>query len=241
MQATEKYLNRFPGIEDPKRKTYAAMVSAVDDGVGLILNKLTKLNISDNTIVIFLSDNGGPKNDNASNNAPLRGGKGSLYEGGIRVPFAMQWPKKITANTEYLQPVISLDIFATVAANIEGLTATKNKLDGVDLLPYLKGTNNGSPHEYLFWRQYDQKNYAVVHASGYKELILRDSVVHMYNLKTDIGEQKNVLDKNADLFQRIHAERKKWESATVAPAFLGLNQEEQYEKKKNKAEKTDQQ
>jgi arylsulfatase A-like enzyme len=198
---------------------------------------LQQLNLIENTIVIFLSDNGGPENDNGSDNGYLRGGKGSLFEGGIRVPFAIQWPKQIKANTKYHQPIISLDIFATVAANVHGLAAPKNKLDGVDLLPFLKGTKKGSPHEYLFWRQYDQKNYAVVHASGFKEVILRDTNVNMYNLKTDIGEQLNVLGKNNELVQRIEQERKKWEAATIPPAFYGLNQEEQYEKEKKLKQK----
>ncbi len=228
LQATEKYLSRFNHIKDLKRKTYAAMVSAVDDGVGAVLNKLEQLKIADNTIVIFLSDNGGPENDNGSDNGLLRGAKGSLFEGGIRVPFAIQWPKKIQANTEYQQPIISLDIFATVAANVDGLAASKNTLDGVNLLPFIKGINKKSPHEYLFWRQYDQKNYAVVHASGFKELITRDTAISLYYLKTDIGEQLNVLDKNKLLFNQIEQERKQWEATTIAPAFYGLNQEEQY-------------
>ncbi len=232
LQAPEKYLSRFNHIQDPKRKTYAAMVSAVDDGVGLILNKLEQLNISENTIVIFLSDNGGPENDNASNNGQLRGTKGSLYKGGIRVPFAMQWSKQIKANTVYHQPVISLDIFATVAANVHGIAAPENKLDGVDLLPFVKEIKKEAPHEFLFWRQYDQKNYAVVHASGFKEVIIRDTGFSMYNLKTDIGEQLNTVEKNKELFQRMEQELKKWEAATIPPAFYGLNQEELYKREK---------
>ena len=91
LQATEKYLSRFDHIKDPKRKIYAAMVSAVDDGVGMLLDKLDELKLSDNTIVFFLSDNGGPENKNASDNGTLRGGKGDAWEGGFRVPFAVQW------------------------------------------------------------------------------------------------------------------------------------------------------
>ncbi|MES2773858.1 MAG: sulfatase-like hydrolase/transferase [Bacteroidota bacterium] len=230
LQATQKYLQRFDHIQDPKRKTYAAMVSAVDDGVGSILDKLQQSDLADNTIVIFLSDNGGPENDNGSNNGALRGAKGSVFEGGIRVPFAIQWPKQIQANTAYHQSISSLDIFATVAANINGLQSPKNKLDGVDLLLFLNGTKKGSPHEYLFWRQYDQKNYAVVLASGFKEVILKDTSVNLYHLKTDTAEQLNVLGANKLLFKQIEQERKIWEASTMPPAFFGLNQEEQYER-----------
>lgn len=228
LQATEKYLNRFSQITDPKRKTYAAMVSAVDDGVGAVLNKLQQLDLADNTIVFFLSDNGGPEQDNGSDNGRLRGGKGSFFEGGIRVPFAVQWPRQIQAGSEYDQPVISLDIFSTIAANVAGAPAPKNPLDGADLLPYLNGTRKGSPHEFLFWRQYDQKRYAVVHQSGMKELIARDTIAELFDLKTDIGEQTNVADKNKPLLERIDKLRKDWEVNMIAPAIWGLNQEKLY-------------
>jgi arylsulfatase A-like enzyme len=116
LQASEKYLARFKDIKDGKRRTYAAMVSAVDDGVGEVLAKLRELGIEENTMMVFLSDNGGPTSDNASDNRPLRGGKGSLTEGGIRVPFAAQWPGRIPKGLVYQHPVISLDILATIAA-----------------------------------------------------------------------------------------------------------------------------
>lgn len=235
LQATPKYLNRFDHIKNPKRKTYAAMVSAVDDGVGAVLEKLKQLNLTENTIVIFLSDNGGPENDNGSDNGPLRAGKGSLYEGGIRVPFAMQWPAQIKAGSRYDLPVISLDIFATVAANIKNAATPKNNLDGVNLLPFLKGTKQGAPHEYLFWQQFDQRNFAVLHQSGLKEVVIRDSVFSLYNLKTDIEEKTTVEDKNK--LSGFEQQRRKWAATTVAPLFYGLNQEEAYEREKKAATK----
>lgn len=226
LQASPKYLNRFENIKDLKRKTYAAMVSAVDDGVGSILGKLDQLQLTENTIVIFLSDNGGPESDNGSDNGLLKGGKSTLWEGGIRVPFAIQWPRQIKPDTRYDQPVISLDVFATIAANVREAASPKNQLDGVNLLPYLQGTKQGSPHEYLFWRQYDQKNYAVIHQSGFKEVIIKDSAFYLYNLKTDMGEKLNVDDRK--MISGLEQQRKKWEAKTIAPLFYGLNQEEKY-------------
>ncbi len=233
LQATPKYLNRFEHIKDNKRKTYAAMVSAVDDGVGTILDKLAQLNLTENTIVVFLSDNGGPEQDNASNNGVLRAGKSSLYEGGIRVPFAMQWPKHIKPNTRFEQPVISLDLFATIAANIKERIEPKNELDGVNLIPFLKGEKNNAPHEYLFWRQYDQKNYAVLHQTGFKEVIIKDTSFQLYNVKSDIGEVTNLADQRKQLLNGFEIQRKKWEANTILPIFFGLNQEDQYNKAKN--------
>lgn len=232
LQATPKYLNRFGHIKNQKRKTYAAMVSAVDDGVGAVLDKLNQLDLTKNTIVIFLSDNGGPENDNGSDNGVLRGAKGSLFEGGVRVPFAMQWPGRIIPNSRYDLPVISLDIFATIAANVNGAVKPKHILDGVNLLPYLNGTKQGAPHTYLFWRQYDQKNYAVLHQSGIKQLILKDTSIAVYDLKADIGEQVNRASSEARWISILEQQRKNWESITIPPFFYGLSQEDLYEREK---------
>jgi arylsulfatase A-like enzyme len=145
LQATEAYLARFPHIENPKRKTYAAMVSAVDDGVGRVLAKLQELNLEDNTLVFFLSDNGGPSDSNASNNAPLRGKKSDVWEGGFRVPFALRYPAGIEAGTVFEKPVSSLDILATIADLTGAPIAPERPLDGVNLLPFLTGEKEGAP------------------------------------------------------------------------------------------------
>lgn len=208
------------------------MVSAVDDGVGRILDKLQALGLTENTIVFFLSDNGGPKQDNASDNGPLRGGKGSLFEGGIRVPFAMQWPRYIKPGSTYDRPVISLDIFSTLLANVSGMGKPRNQLDGVDLMPFLSGKQTTAPHEYLFWRQFDQRRYGVLHASGLKEVLFADSALQIYDLNTDIGEKMNVADKHAPQIQDLEGQRKKWEAQMIAPVIWGLNQEAVYQKGK---------
>jgi len=235
LQASQKYLDRFNQIQNPKRKTYAAMVSAVDDGVGLVLNKLAEHHLTENTIVIFLSDNGGPKEDNGSYNGILKGGKGSLWEGGVRVPFAIRWPAQIKANTKYNKPVSSLDIFATIASNIQDAPTPKNSLDGTNLLPFITGTNSNQPHEFLFWRQFDQKNYAVLQtANQYKTVVLKDSVQHLFSLSKDVSEKNNLFLQETDYFSNLLKEYKKWEANMIPPAIYGLNQEELYKKEKGK-------
>lgn len=223
LQATEKYLKRFSHIDNKKRRTYAAMVSSVDDGVGELLDKLEDLNIHENTIVFFLSDNGGPYKTNGSRNDPLREGKGSLYEGGIRVPFAMQWPGKIPPGQVYDQPIISLDIFATVA---EYAGAKPGKpLDGVNIVPYLLGEEQGSPHEHLFWRKFDSKSYAV--RSGNLKLVnMNGNQDELYNMVEDIGESHDKGDDSQ--LQRLLNAKNKWESMMMDPVFLGLRQNDQY-------------
>lgn len=227
LQATEKYLSRFSNIKDKKRRTYAAMVSAVDDGVGLILSKLNELDLIENTIVIFLSDNGGPERTNGSDNGVLRGGKSELFEGGIRVPFAMQWPAKIPAGTVYEKPVISLDIFSSVIAQTSSPVKPKNQLDGVNLIPYITGENNESPHDYLYWRKFDAKKYAV--RNGDEKLIIENENDEMlFDLKNDISEQSNLSNEKKERVVQLNKDLRKWESEMQGPAFLGLLKDEIY-------------
>jgi arylsulfatase A-like enzyme len=228
LQASQQYLDRFAHISDPKRKTYAAMVSAVDDGVGAVLDKLDALGLTENTLVIFLSDNGGPEQDNASDNGVLRGGKGSFFEGGIRVPFAMQWPGHIPRNMEYNGVISSLDIFPTILANVKGSAAGKNPLDGVNLLPFLAGPSNTPPHEFLFWRHYDQKRYAVVSQEGLKLLLLNNEAPKLYQLNTDIGEKQDRAAQDSQQVKMLDMKRQAWEAQMVPPAIWGLNQEKEY-------------
>jgi arylsulfatase A-like enzyme len=231
LQASEKYLSRFQHIQNPKRRTYAAMVSAVDDGVGRLLDKLTETDQLDNTIIIFLSDNGGPTSDNASNNAPLRGQKGSVFEGGIRVPFAIQWNHKIPANTTYDKPIIALDIFSTVLANIKGAAKPKNTLDGVNLLPFLTHKINKTPHDFLFWRMFDKKDYAIINKNEQKMVILKDST-YLYDLKKEINEKTNLMEQQNTLAEEMGKAKATWEKGMIAPTFLGLTQAEEYRKLK---------
>jgi arylsulfatase A-like enzyme len=196
LQATPKYLDRFPNIIDKKRKTYAAMVSAMDDGIGRVLNTLKKQNIEENTIVVFLSDNGGPVHKNSSNNSPLRGKKSDLYEGGIRVPFAMQWIGEIDKGMIYSNPVSSMDIMATIC-NLAHVK-TKNKLDGVNLMPFLKNGQEGVPHQALFWRKWEQDAMAI--RKGDLKLVSNqrkeNNPPKLYNLSKDINENKNIKELN---------------------------------------------
>jgi arylsulfatase A-like enzyme len=203
MQATEKYNARFPDITDSRRRTYAAMLSAMDDAIGLVLTKLEQTGKRDRTLVVFSNDNGGPTTRNAVNgsrNTPFRGSKCETFEGGIRVPLLMQWPGAIAPGTTYAQPVISFDITATALA-AAGADATA--VDGVDLLPYLAARKTGAPHAALFWRSRTmsdnygarQGEWKYVHSTegdaipGPKQTPARD---FLFNLARDPGEQQDL-------------------------------------------------
>ena len=231
LQATEKYLARFPNIKNEKRRTYAAMVSAVDDGVGQVLATLRKHGLEENTMVVFLSDNGGPTDDNASDNHPLRGTKGSPWEGGIRVPFAMQWPERIPKGIVYQNPVIALDIFATIAGQAKIPPDPERPLDGVNLIPFLAGEKSGSPHDDIFLRMFDKGAYAV--RSGNLKLVIeaRDRDAALYDLSKDIGEKTNLAASRAADAAALEKKRAGWDAQLVPPVFEGLKM-----KKPGKAE-----
>ncbi|PHN04556.1 sulfatase-like hydrolase/transferase [Flavilitoribacter nigricans] len=229
LQATEKYLSRFAHIQNEKRRTYAAMVSAVDDGVGRLLDRLEMLGLEDDTIVFFLSDNGGPENVNGSDNGPLRGKKGDLLEGGIRVPFAVQWTGHIPSGVVYEKPVISLDIFATAVSQANAPLREDHPIDGVDLVPFLQPGNDAFPHDQLYWRKFDGKSNALVDRSGYKYLVEgKDTKPALYDLHQDIGEKDNLARKQKKKRKSLKKQYEAWSAELIDPIFMGLSQRKAY-------------
>ena len=182
------------------------MVSAVDDGVGRVLKSLEDANIDENTIVVFLSDNGGAHN-NASDYGPLRGLKGDLFEGGVRVPFAMRWKGVIPEGNTYNKAVSSLDIMATIVAQNNIEISEERPLDGVDLIPFLTGEDKGAPHDYLFWRKWEQNAMAVRH-NNYKLVAngnraKTDAV--LFDISKDIAEENNIILRNRRGLEKYYA------------------------------------
>ena len=228
LQATTKDLERNKHIDIEKRQTYAAMVSSMDDGIGLILDKLEQKNIFENTIVFFFSDNGGVEWYNYSDNGPLRGIKGDFFEGGIRVPFTMQWPNKIKPGTIYDKPIIALDIFATVASAAKAEKYIKNEIDGVNLIPYLSGNKSGSPHEYLYWKNPD-KDIDVIRDDRYKYLRIKNDEF-IFDLKNDISEESNIVDLSKPIYDRLKSQFKLWEKDMIDPVFMDLGMGKEYNK-----------
>jgi arylsulfatase A-like enzyme len=199
LQATEKYLGRFDDIDDEKRRTFAAMMSAMDDAVGKILDKVRDMGQEENTLIFFLADNGGPTHQTTSRNNPLRGFKASTWEGGIRVPFCAQWKGRLPAGKTYDHPIIQLDILPTALAAAGAPADADPKLDGVDLLPYLTGENEERPHETLYWRFGNQ--WAIRH--GDWKLVAGnggDPAGELYNLADDKSESKN---RAADMPEKV--------------------------------------
>ena len=220
MEATQKYLDRFPNLKAGQRKTYCAMMSAMDDAIGRVLAKLREKGLEEDTLIFFFSDNGGPTmigtTINASINFPLRGSKRQLLEGGVRVPFVIQWKGHLPAGKDYDFPIIQLDVHATSLAVAGAEVKSEWKLDGVNLLPFLEGKNQKPPHEMLFWRFGDQ----MAARKGDWKLVRYDGTgQHLYNLKDDIGESKDLFAQQPDIVRGMQSAWDEWNRGYVAPLW----------------------
>jgi arylsulfatase A-like enzyme len=231
MQATDARLKKFDSIKDNQRRTYAAMMFAMDEAIGAVLAKLKEEKLEENTLIAFVNDNGGPTMKgttiNGSVNTPLRGSKRTTLEGGIRVPFLLSWKGTIPANQVYDAPVIQLDLLPTALAAAGVEVKPEAKLDGVNLLPFLAGKATGQPHETLYWRLGQQM--AIRH--GDWKLVRYDTAADrekpgvtgykLYNLKDDIGEATDLIARNAERAKELETLWKKWDAELVAPLWGG--------------------
>jgi arylsulfatase A-like enzyme len=231
LESIDKYLSRFPDIKDKKRHTFAAMLSAMDDAVGNVLGKVRELGQEEDTIVFFISDNGGPTPSTTSGNGPLRGFKAQTWEGGIRVPWMIQWKGHIPAGQVDDRPVIQLDILPTALAAAGADAKPEWKLDGVNLLPYVTGQNKDSPHKELYWRFGGQMairrgDWKLVKGAGDAvkgpELLGKATLdkAELYNLATDTGEKENLAGKEPEKVKELAAAWEKWNSELVDPKWI---------------------
>lgn len=217
LQAPLELLDRVNSITDPRRQTYAAMVTSLDDGVGEVLALLEELGISEGTMVFFLSDNGGPTPANASDNTPLRATKGTVYEGGVRVPFVLAWPGQLPAGRTYDAPVSALDIFPTTVATA-GIETPTN-LDGVNLVPYLLGTESGPPHEQLFWHSDEGEQFAT-RIAEHKLVRVLDREPELYAIGQDISES-NPVSEGGVRIRELSGSMEAWRADHPPPAWPG--------------------
>ncbi len=191
LQSNNEYTDRFAHITDIQRRIFAGMLSNLDVGIGQVLDKLTQEDLIDNTLIFCLSDNGGPTKELTSSNAPLKGGKGTLYEGGIRVPFVAQWPNGLPQGIIYEEPVSALDILPTLLASV-GHPIPDN-LDGINLLPYLTGLNKSKPHDLLYW---ETNNFSALRKGDWKLVRAKrgNRTWQLYDLGQDISETENLAE-----------------------------------------------
>jgi arylsulfatase A-like enzyme len=248
LQAPKKYIDRFRDVKDPGKRVHAAMVAALDDGVGAVIAALKRDGIYDNTLVVFLSDNGCPGTiHGACSNAPLSGYKRWLAEGGIRIPYIVSWPGHLPAGRVDHRQVSSLDILPTAAALGNAKLPTDRVYDGVDLLPFLDGEKRGVPNPKLYWRDgvdfamrdADSKLWMCAIASravtsddeaddlgfGGKQKRVIPSIgpegrhVMLYNLAADTRESRNLAASDPAQVTLMEGEIASWNETLVPPQW----------------------
>ncbi len=226
LDAPRKYLSRFPGKMPERRRQALAMLSAVDDGVGLITSTLAKHGLSEKTLIFYIGDNGAPlkihKLDapgggpgwDGSLNDPLNGEKGMLSEGGIHVPFVVSWPGTIPAGQVYDHPISALDVAAT-AAEIARLETQPADLDGVNLIPHLTGKKTTPPHEVLTWRWVAQ---SAIREGNWK-LLRGGQREYLYDLEADLEEKHNLAAKHPEIATRLRTKLSTWANELDPPGL----------------------
>ena len=231
LQAPEKYLARVSNITDPVRRTYAAMLVAMDDGIGRTLAALREAQLEENTLVFFFSDNGGPLGGqgwNGSSNTPLRGMKAQTWEGGIRVPFIVRWKGKLPEGKTDARPIIQLDVLPTALAAAGVAIKPEWRLDGVNLLPFLTGETSASPHDALYWRMGGimairkgdwklVKMYEGGNADETSKLTLEGA--SLFNLTNDISEKNDLAATQPDKVQDLSGTWLRWRDQLRTPLW----------------------
>ena len=218
LQAPAETINKYRHVQDEQRRAYLAMIDALDHNVGRVLAALQAAGRWDNTLTFFLSDNGGA--GPWADHGPLRGGKGSVFEGGIRVPFAASWPARWAGGTTFEPMVISLDVAATALAAAGAEAEPHLPLDGVDLDPYLRGAS-GVPHQALFWKVAAERNprHQFAARAADAKLVSVAGKRESFDLRADPGEARDLSAAQADTAARLTALYDDWNDRTADDYF----------------------
>jgi len=255
-EIVERFKSKAPvrGHHDP---TYAAMIASVDESVGRVMAVLDELKLADNTVLIFTSDNGGvggyeregiKRAGKVTDNAPLRSGKGSLYEGGTRVPFIIRWPGVIKAGTSCDVPTIHVDLYPTFAEIGKAALPSGQTLDGESLVPLLRNPAARLQREAIYqhfpgylgagentWRT---TPVGTIEVGDWKLMeFFEDGHLELYNLRDDLGEQKNLAADNPEKTKELHAKMIAWREAIKAPMPTRNNEQKKPAFKKGKGKK----
>ncbi len=237
IQAPEPLIEKYSqkeGAGGHNNPGYAAMIERVDTNIGKVLEKLDELDLAENTVVIFFSDNGG--HGNVTTMTPLRGSKGQIYEGGIRVPLAMRWPGVVPSNSTCDVPVIGIDFYPTLL-EMAGIEPPPGQIpDGQSLLPLLRETGN-LDRETLYWHfpaylePYNNEQWpwritpcSAIRKGDWKLIeFFEYEELELYNLREDIGEQQNLSEQNSEKVQELVQELRNWRQELQAPVPNRLN------------------
>jgi len=216
MEAEPQMLARFAHIADPKRRTFAAMLAHLDEAVGDVIAALRAQQLRRRTLVVFATDNGCITFKSTCRNRPLRGGKGQLYEGGIRVPYILSWPGTVPAGQRLDQPVTTRDLFPTFLAAATGTDHANPRLDGKSLLPLARGTTTAPPHGILFW---GSGGGGAVRRGNWKMLEVNGLPPQLYDLPRDPGESVNLAAQHPTIVNELRTARIAWGRGLVPPLW----------------------
>lgn len=215
MQGADAYMEKFAHIPNIHRRIFAAMLAHLDDSVGRVLAKVRAEGLEQRTMIVFLSDNGGPTRELTSSNLPLRGQKGQLLEGGIRVPIMLQWKGRVPAGTVDHRMVSSLELLPTALA-AAGVKPAEN-LDGVDLLPYLIKPDARPIRAQHFWRVGAQ---TALRAGDWKIYRGRNGQAwELYNVAHDIGEERDLAAAQPARLAELQAVWREFDSKMIEPLW----------------------
>jgi len=211
-QGTDQDLEKFKDVVNEKRRFALAMTCALDRNVGRVMEALRKHGLEKNTLVVFFSDNGGLPKNNGSLNTSLRGVKGQLWDGGIRIPFCLQWPAKIKGGRTLDFPISSLDLLPTIVSTAGGKA---DGVDGMNLIPFVTG-ETVPPNRNLYWRF----NRAWAVRDREWKLVNQGSKPQLFRIAEDISEKTDLYVQQPDVVKRLQADYEAW-NATLMPKLWG--------------------
>jgi arylsulfatase A-like enzyme len=202
---------------DEKKRIYHAMIQVLDDAIGTLMDKVKRLGLEENTIIYFISDNGGASYTGATDNGPYKGGKLTEFEGGVNVPFIMKWKGHIPEGLVYDKPVSSMDIFMTSVKEAECPLPEDRTFDGVNLIPYLTNEKHGWPHEVFYWKA---DHIQAMRTKDWKFLMsTRDNWIELYNISEDKYEQFDLYGEKPDTLKNMLRRYDKWKLELQPPLW----------------------
>ena len=217
LQAKKEDVDRFMDIKDPVKRVYRAMIFNLDNAIGRIMNYLSENDLENNTLIFFISDNGGAEYTHTTENGNYGGGKNTEFEGGVKVPMILKWPGVLPAGKRFEPMVSAMDIYATSVAITNAPKMTEREIDGINLLPFLLDSIPSAPHKFLFWQRGISK---AVRSNEYK-LLMNDETGEkfLYDLKENKYENPEISVENQKIVESLVKAHEQWRRKNVKPMW----------------------
>ena len=216
-QVPTDYYEKHANEKDENKRLYYAMIHALDDAIGNLMDKMKLMGLDENTLIYFMSDNGGASYTLATDNHPYKGGKFTNFEGGVNVPCIVKWKGHLQEGQVYDKPISSLDLFATAIEVSECPLPHDREYDGVNLIPFLSGENSGQPHEGFYWRA---DHIHAMRKGDYKFMMsTRDNWAELYKISEDKYEEYDLSLEHPEIIKRLQIDFDEWQKTLMKPAW----------------------